>query len=52
MQDELERLTKANLVTNRRDGNRRCYRANAGHPLFPDLQQFVLKTSGLSSWKK
>jgi predicted nucleotidyltransferase len=35
------------LVTSRRDGNRRYYRANADHPLFPDLQQVVLKTSGL-----
>ena len=47
MQDELEKLSKADLVTNRRDGNRRCYRANASHPLFPELQQLVLKTAGL-----
>jgi len=47
VQDELEKLTKADLVTNRRDGNRRYYRANASHPLFPDLQQLVLKTAGL-----
>jgi predicted nucleotidyltransferase len=47
MQDELEKLSKADLVTSRRDGNRRYYRANASHPLFTDLQQLVLKTSGL-----
>jgi predicted nucleotidyltransferase len=47
MQDELEKLSFADLVTSRRDGNRRCYQANASHPLFPDLQQLVLKTSGL-----
>ena len=47
VQDELEKLTKADLITNRRDGNRRYYRANANHPLFPDLQQLVLKTAGL-----
>jgi predicted nucleotidyltransferase len=47
MQDELEKLSKADLVTSRRDSNRRYYRANAGHPLFTDLQQLVLKTSGL-----
>ncbi len=47
VQDELEKLTKADLLTNRRDGNRRYYRANASHPLFPDLQQLVLKTAGL-----
>ena len=47
VQDELGKLSKADLVTSRRDGNRRFYRANASHPLFPDLQQLVLKTSGL-----
>src|SRR5665213_1269717 len=47
VQDELEKLTRADLITNRRDGNRRYYRANAIHPLFPDLQQLVLKTAGL-----
>ena len=47
VQDELEKLTKADLLTDRRDGNRRYYRANAGHPLFPVLQEMVLKTAGL-----
>jgi DNA-binding transcriptional ArsR family regulator len=47
VQGELEKLSSADLVTSRRDGNRRYYRANAEHPLFPDLQQLVLKTSGL-----
>jgi predicted nucleotidyltransferase len=47
VQDELGKLSQADLVTSRRDGNRRYYRANASHPLFTDLQQLVLKTSGL-----
>ena len=47
MQGELEKLSEADLVTSRRDGNRRYYRANASHPLFSNLQQLVLKTSGL-----
>jgi len=47
MQGELEKLTTADLLTNRRDGNRRYYRAKASHPLFVDLQQLVLKTAGL-----
>jgi len=47
MQGELEKLSSADLVMSQRDGNRRYYRANATHPLFPDLQQLVLKTSGL-----
>ena len=47
VQEELEKLSSSDLVTSRRDGNRRYYRANTSHPLFPDLQQLVLKTSGL-----
>jgi len=40
-------LLEAELLLSRRDGNRRYYRANPGHPLFPDLRQLVLKTAGL-----
>jgi predicted nucleotidyltransferase len=47
LQTEVEKLCTADLLLSRRDGNRRCFRANAGHPLFPDLQQLVLKTAGL-----
>lgn len=47
VQGELEKLSSSDLVTSRRGGNRRYYRANSSHPLFPDLQQLVLKTSGL-----
>lgn len=47
VQGELEKLFQADLVTSRRDGNRRYFRANASHPLFTDLQQIVLKTAGL-----
>ncbi|MDP2138884.1 MAG: hypothetical protein Q8J74_13620 [Candidatus Didemnitutus sp.] len=47
VQGELKKLSGADLVTSRRDGNRRYYRANASHPLFPDLRQLALKTSGL-----
>lgn len=47
VQAELEKLSSADLVTSRRDGNRRYFRANASHPLFVDLQQIVLKTAGL-----
>lgn len=47
VQGELEKLSQADLVTSRRDGNRRYFRANASHPLFADLQQIVLKTAGM-----
>ena len=47
VQTELAKLAHTDLVTSRRDGNRRYYRANASHPLFVDLRQIVLKTAGL-----
>jgi DNA-binding transcriptional ArsR family regulator len=47
VQGELAKLSSADLLTNRRDGNRRYYRANDRHPVFTDLQHLVLKTSGL-----
>ena len=47
VQEELGKLHAADLVTSHRDGNRRYYCANPEHPIFHDLQQIVLKTSGL-----
>lgn len=47
MQSEVAKLLASDLLTSRRDGNRRYYRANAGHPLFQPLHELVLKTSGL-----
>jgi len=31
LQTEVEKLCTADLLLSRRDGNRRCFRANAGH---------------------
>lgn len=47
LQTEVEKLCAADLLLSRRDGNRRYFQANAAHPLFADLRQLVLKTSGL-----
>jgi len=47
VQTEIEKLLSAGLLIDSRDGNRRYVRANAGHPLFADLRNLVLKTSGL-----
>jgi predicted nucleotidyltransferase len=47
LQTEVEKLCSADLLLSRRDGNRRYFKANAAHPLFTDLHQLVLKTSGL-----
>ncbi|MBI5394226.1 MAG: toxin-antitoxin system toxin subunit [Verrucomicrobia bacterium] len=47
VQQELQRLTKLGLIVGRKDGNRLCYSANRDHPLYPDIRNLVLKTSGL-----
>lgn len=44
---ELRALSKSDLVTSQRDGNRLYYCANYDHPLYPDIRNIVLKTSGL-----
>jgi DNA-binding transcriptional ArsR family regulator len=47
IRQDLQKLVKLDLVTSRRDGNRLYYRANTGHPLYPDIRKLVLKTAGL-----
>lgn len=48
VRQELKKLTRLGVVEARRDGNRTYYRANSGHPLYPDIRNLVLKTSGLT----
>jgi DNA-binding transcriptional ArsR family regulator len=47
IQQEVSKLTRADLLIARRDGNRLYYRANTGHPIFSELQGIALKTTGL-----
>ena len=47
LQTEVKKLCAVDLLLSRRDGNRRCFRANVAHPLFADLRQLVVKTAGL-----
>lgn len=47
VRQELTRLSGLGLVTSRKNGNRTYYRADERHPLYPDLRNIVLKTSGL-----
>ena len=47
VRQELKRLARLGLVEARRDGNRTYYHANKLHPLYPDIRNLVLKTSGL-----
>jgi predicted nucleotidyltransferase len=45
---EVEKLVRADLLAERRDGNRRYLRANERHPLFRPVREIVLKTYGLA----
>lgn len=44
---ELNRLTKAGLLTTIADGRTKLYRANTKHSLFPDIQNLVKKNLGI-----
>ena len=48
VQQEVEQLVRADLLSERRDGNRRYLRANERHPLFRPVREIVLKTDGLA----
>lgn len=45
---ELRNLESLDLVSSRKDSNRVYYRANENHPLYKDIHNMVLKTSGLA----
>lgn len=47
IQTELKKLSNLGLIIKRKDGNRIYCQANIEHPLYPDLQNLVLKTNGL-----
>lgn len=47
VRQELTRLAGLGIVAARRAGNRAYYRANPDHPLYPEIRNLVLKTSGL-----
>jgi len=47
IQTELKKLLRLELVIKRKDGNRLYYCANKKHPLYPDLHNLILKTTGL-----
>ncbi|HVM61824.1 MAG TPA: nucleotidyltransferase domain-containing protein [Verrucomicrobiae bacterium] len=47
VQQELRRLSRLGLIEARRDGNRIYYHAQKQHPLFFDIHNLVLKTTGL-----
>jgi len=48
LRQELRKLVRLDLVQSRRDSNRIYYRAKTESPLYPEIRNLVLKTSGLS----
>jgi predicted nucleotidyltransferase len=48
LRQELRKLVRLELVQSRRDSNRVYYRARIESPLYPEIRNLVLKTSGLS----
>lgn len=47
IRQELLKLLKLDLVIDRKDSNRVYYRANKTNPLYPDIRNLVLKSTGL-----
>jgi len=48
LRQEIAKLRRLGLITVRKDGNRICYEPNRNHPLYQDIRNIVLKTSGLT----
>ena len=48
LRQELRKLVRLDLVQSRKDSNRVYYRAKSENPLYPEIYNLVLKTSGLS----
>ncbi len=46
IQQDLKKLSALDLITSHRDGNRLYFRANPHHPLFHDIKNLVVKTTG------
>ena len=46
VRQELKQLKKFGLVLEEVDGNRTYYSANKSHPLYPDIHNIVMKTTG------
>ena len=47
IRQELRKLSDLDLIQGRKDSNRIYYSANTENPLFKDIQNLVIKTSGL-----
>jgi predicted nucleotidyltransferase/DNA-binding HxlR family transcriptional regulator len=48
LRQELRKLVRLDLVQSRRDSNRVYYRAKTENPLYPEIRNLAVKTSGLA----
>jgi hypothetical protein len=46
---ELNKLENANILSSEKDGRSKVFRANKAHPLFKDIRNIILKSSGIQS---
>ena len=44
---ELNKFTDAGMLSTSTQGNRKFFKANKSHPLFPDIRNIILKTVGI-----
>lgn len=44
---ELKRFENAGLLTSRKEGNKKIFKANTSHPLFKDIHNIILKETGI-----
>ena len=47
VREELNQLTKTNLLSSQKSGRQIFYKANPAHPLFPELRSMVRKVMGI-----
>jgi predicted transcriptional regulator len=52
VQDELRKLNAIELLTTHSNGYHRFYRANGGHPLFPEIRRIVSMSERLPRTKR
>jgi len=45
---ELNKLSEARILSARREGRQKLFRANTDHPLFEDIRSIVLKSTGIN----
>ena len=44
---ELNKLSKAQIIESQKEGRSKIYKANTKHPLFKEIRQIVLKSTGI-----